>query len=199
LPKFWQPAKIALVMSSNRIQFLIRSRLISALICAAVLLLAGSIWYALSDNSATAQAVPAWRVWREVQTQARAAAIDPGFVYAIIWAESSLRPGAESSVARGMMQLTEAAWTTVSNRPYWQAWDWRVNVSVGIDYLAYCRSQLESAGQFSYPLLAASYRYGPNHVRQNGYDLNRIRQPDNPIYAALFAGEMHPVQPQRWR
>lgn len=176
-----------------------RSRLIGGLVGAAVLLLAGSIWYALSDKSQASQAVPSWRVWREVQAQARAAAIDPGFVYAIIWAESSLRPKAESSVARGMMQLTEAAWTSVSNRPYWQAWDWRVNISVGIDYLAYCRNQLESAGQFSYPLLAASYRYGPSHVRLNGYDMNRIRHPDNPIYVALFAGEMRPVKPQSWR
>jgi hypothetical protein len=26
--------------------------------------------------------------------------------------------------------------------------------------------------------------------------LNRIRRPDNPIYVALFAGEMRPVEPQ---
>jgi soluble lytic murein transglycosylase-like protein len=173
-----------------------RSPLISGLILASVLLLGGSIWYALSDKVQPAQPVPSWRVWREVQAQSRAAALDPGFVYAIIWAESSLRPDAESQVARGMMQLTEAAWSTVSSRPYWQAWDWRVNIGVGIDYLAYCRDRLESTGNFSYPLLAASYRYGPNHVRTNGYDLNRIRRPDNPIYVALFAGEMRPVQPQ---
>jgi soluble lytic murein transglycosylase-like protein len=170
-------------------------RFVKSLIVAAVLLIIGSIWYLVSDFADQTQPVPPWRVWREVQGQARAAAIDPGFVYAIIWAESSLRPDAQSNVARGLMQLTEEAWSMVNSRPYWQAWDWRINISVGIDYLKYCRERLESANQFSYPLLAASYRYGPNHVKEMGYDLNRIKKPDNPIYTALFAGEMRPVEP----
>lgn len=176
------------------------SRLLIALIAAAVLMIGGSIGYFFNSRTTSTQTtVPSWRVWREVQTQARTAGLDPGFVYAIIWAESSLRPQAETSVARGMMQLTEGAWTTVSNRPYWQAWDWRVNIAVGIDYLAYCRSRLEANDQFSYPLLAASFRFGPTHVSSNGYDLNRIRQPDNPIYASLFAGDLRPVEPSRRR
>ncbi len=132
-------------------------------------------------------------VWEFVQETAAEQGMDPQFVYAIIYAESSLDPRAKSNVARGMMQLTRGAWTTVSERPYRHAWNWRTNIEVGVEYLAYCRERLRSADRFSYPLLAASYRYGPNHVRNNRYDFSRINQPRNRIYQELFSGNRTPV------
>jgi len=50
---------------------------------------------------------------------------------------------------------------------------------------------------FSYPLLAASYRYGPSYVRQRGFDLSQLRKPKNKIYQRIFAGMIRPVSPPR--
>ena len=133
------------------------------------------------------------QVWRMVRKEATRADLDPAFVYAIVHAESSRNAHARTHVARGIMQLTRPAWKTVSDLPYVWAWDWRHNITMGVQYLTWCRVQLEREGRFSYPLLAASYRYGFNHVREQGYDIGRVRAPDNPIYEALFAGERSPV------
>ena len=134
-------------------------------------------------------------VWEFVQHVAAHEGLDPGFVYAIIHAESSLNPRAKSNVARGMMQLTRGAWETVSDEPYRRAWNWRTNIEVGIAYLAYCRNRLQRADQFSYAMLAAAYRYGPNHVRNRGYDFSQINQPRNRIYIELFSGNTRPIPP----
>ncbi|MEM8868643.1 MAG: lytic transglycosylase domain-containing protein, partial [Verrucomicrobiota bacterium] len=83
--------------------------------------------------------IPKEEVWAFIETEATAAGLVPEFVYAIAWAESSLNANAESSVARGMMQLTKIAWREVSAQPYRDAWDWQTNVRVAIDYLSYCR------------------------------------------------------------
>ena len=128
-----------------------------------------------------------------IQTVASSQGINPEFVYAIAWAESSLNPRARSSVARGMMQLTEAAWKQVSQKPYRAAWDWQTNVEVAVDYLTYCRSYLEQHGAFSYPLLAACYRFGPHYVKRKQFDLKNIDRPQNEIYRAIFDGDLRPV------
>ena len=86
--------------------------------------------------------------------------LDPSFVYAICHAESSLNAKAETSIARGMMQLTEAAWSDVSNLHYRTAFQWETNVEVGMLYLKRLKGMLESVDRFNYPRLAASYRYG---------------------------------------
>ena len=56
-------------------------------------------------------------------------------MYAICHAESSLDANAESSVAKGMMQLTEAAWSDVTKLHYRQVFEWETNVEVGMLYL----------------------------------------------------------------
>lgn len=134
-------------------------------------------------------------VWAYVQEIAPQSDLDPGFVYAIAWAESSLNARARSSVARGMMQLTKPAWRQVSDESYSQAWDWRTNIRVGIDYLVYCRDYLQRHDSFSYPLLAASYRYGPYHVKKKNFKIEKLKKPKNEIYRRIFQGNIRPVTP----
>lgn len=134
-------------------------------------------------------------VWTYVQEQAPQRDLDPEFVYALAWAESSLNARARSSVARGIMQLTKAAWSEVSDESYRQAWDWRTNIRVGIDYMAFCRDYLKKHDSFSYPLLAAAYRYGPYYVEGKNFNLGQIKQPKNEIYRRIFDGNIRPVAP----
>jgi len=134
-------------------------------------------------------------VWSYVQEASAQENLDPEFVYALVWAESSLNAKARSSVARGMMQLTKSAWREVSEESYRHAWDWKTNIRVGIDYLAFCRDFLKQHDAFSYPLLAASYRYGPYYVKKRGFDLNQVRTPKNEIYQRIFNGIIGPVPP----
>jgi|GEM_PF-279821 len=134
-------------------------------------------------------------VWSYVSEQAGDAGLDPGFVYAIIWAESGLNAHARSSVARGLMQLTRSAWKEVSDESYRKAWDWQTNIEVGIDYLVFCRDFLHQKDQFSYPLLAACYRYGPYAVAKQQFKIERLKQPKNKIYKSIFGGTIRPVEP----
>lgn len=136
-------------------------------------------------------------VWAFIQVEAAKANLDPEFVYALAWAESSLNARAKSSVARGVIQLTKAAWTQVSDEPYRKAWNWRTNIRVGIAYLVFCREFLEARDSFSYPLLAASYRYGPYHVQAQNFNIRQLRQPRNEIYKRIFEGNIRPVVPPR--
>ena len=121
--------------------------------------------------------------------------LDPKFVYAICHAESSLDANAETSVARGMMQLTEAAWVDVTELHYRQAFDWETNVEVGMLYLKRLKGMLESQEVFSYPRLAASYRFGYGALRKEKFMVSRLQTPVNRIYRKLFAGDMVPVPP----
>ncbi len=134
-------------------------------------------------------------VWAFVQEQAPQRDLDPEFVYALAWAESSLNARARSSVARGIMQLTKPAWQEVSEESYRHAWDWRTNIRVGIDYLAFCRDYLKKHDSFSYPLLAASYRYGPYYVENKNFNILQLKQPKNEIYRRIFGGNIRPVVP----
>lgn len=121
--------------------------------------------------------------------------LDPKFVYAICHAESSLDANAETSVARGMMQLTEAAWVDVTELHYRQAFDWETNVEVGMLYLKRLKGMLESQEVFSYSRLAASYRFGYGALRKEKFMVSRLQTPVNRIYRKLFAGDMSPVPP----
>lgn len=134
-------------------------------------------------------------VWAYIKAQAPQQGINPEFVYALAWAESSLNARARSSVARGMMQLTKPAWTEVSDESYRHAWDWKVNVSVAIDYLSFCRDYLKQHDSFTYPLLAATYHYGPYYLKSKGFDLEEIKEPKNVIYRRILSGDIRPVTP----
>ena len=147
----------------------------------------------LLDRSANY--VPKEKVWSKIDAEAPALGLDPKFVYAICHAESSLDANAESSVARGMMQLTEAAWVDVTELHYRQAFDWETNVEVGMLYLKRLKGMLERQGVFSYPRLAASYRFGYGALRKEKFMVSRLPTPVNRIYRKLFAGDMAPVSP----
>ena len=135
------------------------------------------------------------KVWEKISSEAPGKGLDPKFVYAICHAESSLNANAESSVARGLMQLTEAAWVDVTELHYRQAFDWETNVEVGMLYLQRLKRMLEKNDVFSYPRLAASYRYGYGALRKEKFMVSRLKTPLNRIYRKLFAGELAPVPP----
>lgn len=133
-------------------------------------------------------------IWAAIQPQAQRYRVEPAFVYALVAAESNFDPAARNDSARGLLQLKPAAWRTVSRGPYEPAvWDWRVNLEVGIDYLAYARSYLHKKNAFSYPLLLASFHYGLDYVEDHHFDIHRIPVPDNPVYHLLWAGNLAPV------
>lgn len=134
-------------------------------------------------------------VWAKIKKEAPELGLEPNFVYAICHAESSLDANAETSIARGMMQLTEAAWSDVSTLHYRTAFQWETNVEVGMLYLKRLKEMLESVDMFNYPRLAASYRYGYNALRREQFMVSRMKTPINRIYRKLFAGQMTPVDP----
>jgi soluble lytic murein transglycosylase-like protein len=135
------------------------------------------------------------KVWAKIKVQTAVNNLNPFFIFAICHAESSLNANAESSVARGMMQLTEAAWQDVTKLHYRQAFEWETNVEVGILYLERLKGMLESVNLFSYPRLAASYRYGFGALRKEKFMVSRMKTPVNRIYRKLFAGDLAPVSP----
>lgn len=135
------------------------------------------------------------KVWGKISREAPGMGLEPKFVYAICHAESSLDANAETSVARGMMQLTEAAWKDVSELHYRQAFDWETNTEVGMLYLERLKRMLEKQRVFSYPRLAASYRYGYGALRREKFMVSRLKTPVNRIYRKLFAGDLAPVRP----
>ena len=132
-------------------------------------------------------------VWGKIKSEAPQLGLDPSFVFAICHAESSLNANAESSIAKGMMQLTEAAWSDVTKLHYRTAFQWETNIEVGMLYLKRLKGMLESVDLFSYPRLAASYRYGYSALRREQFMVSRMKTPVNRIYRKLFAGTIDPV------
>ena len=139
--------------------------------------------------------IPAAEVWAVIAEEAPKKGLDPGFVYSLAWAESSLDARAKTSMARGIMQLTEGAWAEVSDLPYRRAWDWKTNLRISMDYMNWCRDFLRRHDSFSYELLAASYRYGPFYVKKRKFQLSKVKAPKDEIYKAIFAGNLRPIAP----
>jgi len=139
--------------------------------------------------------IPAEDVWSYIQKEAPRYHLDPGFVYSLAFAESSFNAYAETGVARGIMQISRGAWETITDISYDRAWNWRTNLTMAMAYLDHCREQLVAVKHFNYPLLAASYRYGPGAVKRAGYSLNGLPRPTNAIYQQFFAGHIHPHLP----
>jgi soluble lytic murein transglycosylase-like protein len=141
--------------------------------------------------------IPPAKVWSKVKKESDKHGLDPHFVYAICHAESSLNAHAETSVARGIMQLTEAAWQDATRGNdkvgYDLAFDWEVNVETGVRYLAKLKGMLTKAKKFTYQRLAASYRWGFSRLRSHGYDVSKLPTPKNRIYRKIFSGNTRPV------
>ena len=93
------------------------------------------------------------------------------------------------------MQLTAGAWSDATKLHYRQAFEWETNVEVGMLYLRILKVRLESQSLFSYPRLAASYRYGYEALRKEKFMVSRLKTPVNRIYRKLFAGNLKPVNP----
>ena len=138
--------------------------------------------------------IPAKKVWPKVKKEAGKHGLDPAFVYAVCHAESSLDANAETSVARGMMQLTEPAWRDATRKSYSKAFDWETNVETGILYLAKIKGMLIGQGVFSYARLAAGYRYGFKRLKGVRFYVGKLPLPENVIYRKLFGGNVAPVK-----
>lgn len=135
-------------------------------------------------------------VWRAIQPQAVRHGLDPALVYAVVAAESNFDARARNGEARGLMQLSPDAWSMVSSKPYRPGvWEWRTNLAVGIDYLAWCRDQLKAHGHYSAQLLVAAFHYGFRYVESRKFDLRRLPKPQNDIYEQLWRGNLEPVRP----
>ncbi len=126
-------------------------------------------------------------VWHYIEQHAPDYDLNPEFVYAIARAESSLKPNALTFYARGIMQLSRAAWQSVSHEPYRRAWNWRLNLKVGMKYLHYCKIFLEQHHAFNEANLAAAYRYGPNALKKAKFNAQALGKNErNKIYQELF-------------
>lgn len=134
-------------------------------------------------------------IWAYIQKESERKGLNPNFVYSIAFAESTLDPYADTGYARGLMQLSKVAWVTVEKSSYENAYDWKDNINAGTAYLDHLKDELSKSGNFSYPLLAASYRYGINKVRNVNYDISELPKPHNKIYQQLFSGSLAPVAP----
>ncbi|HKB89481.1 MAG TPA: transglycosylase SLT domain-containing protein [Opitutaceae bacterium] len=138
--------------------------------------------------------IPRSEVWLALQTPTEHYRMDPAFAYALIAAESNFDARALNERASGLFQIKPEAWKTVSTLSYDEnVFDWRTNLQVGVDYLAWCRHTLHQKNVFSYPLLLASFHYGLDYVEARGFKMSNIPIPDNEIYRQLFAGNLTPV------
>ena len=133
-------------------------------------------------------------IWAAIPPLAERYRMEPAFIYALVIAESNGDPRARNGDARGLMQLKPAAWRAVSSAPYEPGvWNWRTNLEVSVDYLAYSRSYLHKKTTFSYPLLLAAFHYGLDYVEARRFDVSRLPVPDHPIYRELWRGNLSPV------
>lgn len=165
-------------------------------------ILAGLFLLAACARHEAAPSPPPTRaeIWAAIQPPAARYRLDPAFIYALVAAESNFAPGARNGDARGLLQLKPRAWAAVSREPYEPAvWDWRANLAAGIDYLAFCRSDLhrQPGVEFSYPLLLAAFHYGLDYVGERRFDVGRLECPDNAIYRELWQGRLTPIAPPR--
>ena len=148
---------------------------------------------ACSKDQRPVNRIPPEKVWKNVRAQASKQGLDPHFIFAICNAESSLNANAQTSVARGMMQLTEPAWKDATRKSYSKAFDWETNIETGVLYLAKLKGMLIKEGVFSYSRLAASYIYGFNRLKGHRFYVGKLPRPENLIYQKLFDGEIAPI------
>lgn len=141
-------------------------------------------------NRRQARHVPSEAVWSQARTLGAAHDLDPRFLFAIAMAESSLNANADSGYARGLMQVSEAAWTDMTPMDYREAFDWRTNMDVATRYLAHLRDRLVEAGHFDYARLAAAYRHGYNALADEEFSVAALPAPRNAIYRELFQGRI---------
>jgi hypothetical protein len=138
------------------------------------------------------------QVWAALQPMAAARGLDPFFVYAVVGAESNFDPRARHGEARGLFQIKPEAWRLATATAYEPAvWDWRTNLSVGMDRLASAKATLEAKGLFSYRRLWALDRYGLDYLAARDFEMERIPRPSNPLGRALWEGEAHPLDPPK--
>lgn len=152
-------------------------------------------WLARTNHQQILGPEGKYQLWLDIEQAANEGGLKPEFVYAICVAESTLNPRADSGYAKGLMQLSQVAWKEVSDRPYSQAYNPKVNVEVGVAYLNHLKEFLEQNDSFSYPKLAASYRYGPYALKGKDFRVSRMKKPHNIIYQQLFTGNESPVTP----
>lgn len=65
---------------------------------------------------------------------------NPDAIFALALAESQLNPNFEKGDRRGIMLISEAAWKKTSSDPWNQAFDWKLNIDVTLQYLDYLRA-----------------------------------------------------------
>ena len=137
-------------------------------------------------------------VWAAIQPLAQHHHLASTVIYALVAVESNFDPMARHGEARGLMQLKPEAWRTVSREPYEpNVWAWRQNLAVGVDYLAWCRSNLPQNQKFSYPVLLAVYLYGLDYVAARDFNLNKLDPPDSALGRELWRGNLTPLPPPK--
>lgn len=136
--------------------------------------------------------IPKERVWAEIKRQAPKHGLDPAFVLNIAYAESTLNAHADTGYARGMMQLSYAAWSDRTVRSWEHAYNWRINLEVGMRHLEYLKSRLELKKRYDSARLAAAYHRGLTALIQKKYRVEDLPVTANEIYKQLFAGRVIP-------
>ena len=61
-------------------------------------------------------------------------------------------------------------------------------------YFSHLRQRLEHEGVFSYPRLAAAYRFGPGTLEEANHRIAQLPEPTNRVYRELFSGNLAPVE-----
>jgi len=136
-----------------------------------------------------AEPVPPRQAWLKSVELGVQSGIDPLLIFAIACAESSLDGHASNARARGLMQITPTAWESVTKHPFREAWQWQRNMEEAVSYLKQIKEKQQKDGHYSWPSLAAAYRYGPGALQSVGYDLSRLPKSSNIIYMDLIAGK----------
>lgn len=132
-------------------------------------------------------------VWDFVKAECVEAKLHPGFVYALIYAESSFDAHYQNVKYRGMMGLSKTAWNYSAKRGYHEAYDWKLNVRYGIDYLELLRDKLYEERAFSYSMMAACYYYGFQEMKNADFRITYDDLPENQLYRKLMAGSLQPM------
>ena len=133
-------------------------------------------------------------VWEFVKAECKEANLHPGFVYALIYAESGFDAHNHDVQYRGMMGLSKTAWKYVAQRGYHEAYDWKLNVRYGIDYLELLRDKLYEERTFSYPVMAACYYYGYKEMKSANFRISYFESPENQLYRKLMSGSLQPMR-----